>query len=516
MMSYSILFLSLFVTLYFIHRARTYRALAQFGGPWSTGWSRLWLLRATASGIMQSYFKDVNDRFGSTARVGPEILITSDPLLIRRMSAVRSSYTRAKYYKALRLHPTRDNITTLRDEKAHDELRAKMAPGYSGKENQGLEATIDVRVRRLIALIKYSYVTTSTSYRPLDLARVVSFFTLDTISDVAFGKPFGFLDRDDDPFGYITQLKSMLPAMMSFSVYPEMQTIMQLPWMQLLLPKVTDAIGFGKVMGFARDVVAERFPLPGFDEPQVVRKDMLGSFKEHGLTQEQLESETLTQITAGSDSTATAIRMTLFHILTSPGSLNRLLNELDAAGFPSPSMSASDEGISIIPDSEARRLPYLQACIREGLRLYPPVTGLMSKQTPPSGDTIPVRYPDGTTKDVFVPGGVSIGWNTYGMLRSKHLFGDDAETWRPERWLDGNENQELIQAVDLVFGYGRFGCLGRSVAMLELNKAVPELARRFSWQVVNPEKPWGGICAGFWLQEDMGFVARERWADDGH
>ena len=42
---------------------------------------------------------------------------------------------------------------------------------------------------------------------------------------------------------------------------------------------------------FARDVVAERFGVN-----KIVRKDMLGSFLAHGLTQEQLESETLTQM----------------------------------------------------------------------------------------------------------------------------------------------------------------------------------------------------------------------------
>lgn len=42
---------------------------------------------------------------------------------------------------------------------------------------------------------------------------------------------------------------------------------------------------------FARDVVAERF-----GANKVIRKDMLGSFLAHGLTQEQLESETVTQM----------------------------------------------------------------------------------------------------------------------------------------------------------------------------------------------------------------------------
>lgn len=72
-----------------------------------------------------------DDRSGSTARIGPSYLLTADPSLVRRMNAARSRYTRARYYNALRIHPTRDNIVSIRDERIHDALRLKMAPGVS-------------------------------------------------------------------------------------------------------------------------------------------------------------------------------------------------------------------------------------------------------------------------------------------------------------------------------------------------------------------------------------------------
>lgn len=51
-------------------------------------------------------------------------------------------------------------------------------------------------------------------------------------------------------------------------------------------------------------------------------------------------------------------------------------------------------------DSEARALLYLQACMKEGLGLWPPVTGLFPKVVPPEGDTF---------NGVFLPGGIEIG-----------------------------------------------------------------------------------------------------------
>ncbi|KAF2493238.1 putative P450 monooxygenase [Lophium mytilinum] len=449
------------LVLYVLRELRAYRALGEFGGPATASFSRLWLGKAIYSGKMNLHFGRVNEQYGDTARIGPRLLLTRDPALIRKMNAVRSPYTRAEWYNSLRLHPTRDNIVSFRDETIHNKLRTQMSHGYSGKENMYLEHDIDERLLQVLGLIRSKYVSTDTEYRPMDLARVTTFFTLDVISTIAFGKSFGFLVTDEDPFDYLKQLHVFLPAIMLFSVFPDVQKIMRLPLIQRLAPQATDVTGLGKIMGFARDVVGERF---GVDK--VVRKDMLGSFITHGLSREQLESETITQITAGSDSTATSIRMTLFLITSNASIYSTLMNELTTAH------EENRLTRPILRDTESRTLPYLQACIREGLRIYPPVTGLLAKEVPPQGDVIDGR---------FVPGGTSIGWNSWGIMRLKRVFGQDVDVFRPERWLPGGgQSKEQIdnmeEVVMLAFGYGRFGCLGKPVALMELNKTIAEVS----------------------------------------
>jgi hypothetical protein len=173
------------------------------------------------------------------------------------------------------------------------------------------------------------------------------------------------------------------------------------------------------VIGIAQQKVAERFEP---DRRKGEDWDMLGSLSHHGLTQEEAESESVLQMfvepkfftygkhrlvsaeeslidrqftrLAGSDTTATAIRSTFLHLITHPTVLRKLYAEIDTA--------VTDGRISSSPisDIDARRLPYLQACIKEGLRIWPPVTGLMEKVVPRQGDTI---------NDVFIPGGTKIG-----------------------------------------------------------------------------------------------------------
>lgn len=218
-------------------------------------------------------------------------------------------------------------------------------------------------------------------------------------------------------------------------------------------------------------VAGERF---GADK--TVKKDMLGSFVKHGLTEEEAESETLLQVyvpfpfpatlsltecsIAGSDTTAGAIRSTMLFIMTNHHVVNRLRSEITAHAIPS---------TRVVTDAEARAMPYLQAVVKEGLRIFPPIAGLMSKEVPPQGDTF---------KGIWLPGGTKIGNCTWGMLRRKDVWGEDSDTFRPERWLEADEDKlrEMESVGDLLFGFGKYRCLGMNLAFLELNKVFVEVS----------------------------------------
>jgi cytochrome P450 len=156
-----------------------------------------------------------------------------------------------------------------------------------------------------------------------------------------------------------------------------------------------------------------------------------------------------------------------------------------------------------IRDSEARQLPYLQAVIKEALRLWPPVVGLLQKVAPPEGDTI---------NGVFIPGGTFVGQCAWALGRNPAIYGPDCALFRPERWLEASpeEYQKMDRQSDLTFGYGRFACLGRPVATIELNKVFVQLLRNFNFEVVDPSKPWSSDSWGIFLQKDFWVRITER------
>lgn len=61
-------------------------------------------------------------------RIGPNELLCTDPDALRRMSAIRSPYTKGDFYDSGRITPGVDNVVSIRDEDEHKAMRAKMAP----------------------------------------------------------------------------------------------------------------------------------------------------------------------------------------------------------------------------------------------------------------------------------------------------------------------------------------------------------------------------------------------------
>jgi len=78
---------------------------------------------------------------------------------------------------------------------------------------------------------------------------------------------------------------------------------------------------------------------------------------------------------------------------------------------------------------------------------------------------------------VFVPGGIDIGQCAWGVQRSKKVFGEVRNIIRPERWLEvkGEKLAPMERSLGLVWGYGKYLCLGTNIAWVKLNNAFFEV-----------------------------------------
>lgn len=102
--------------------------------------------------------------------------------------------------------------------------------------------------------------------------------------------------------------------------------------------------------------------------------------------------------------------------------------------------------------------------------MRPPVLGLLPKVVPAGGDTLGGQW---------VPGGTNVCSNTGALLRSRSLFGPDADVFRPERFteLEGaSSRRDMERNVELAFGSGQWQCVGRRIAFMNLSKTIFEVS----------------------------------------
>lgn len=119
-----------------------------------------------------------------------------------------------------------------------------IATKYSGKEVVDLELTIDESVLRLMSMID-AYASQDKRF---DFGLKAQYFTLDVISDLAFGKPFGDLATDSDVYDYIRSTEQSMPNIVVAAVLPSLLHVLSWPLLRRLLPSEDDANGFGRLI----------------------------------------------------------------------------------------------------------------------------------------------------------------------------------------------------------------------------------------------------------------------------
>ena len=175
------------------------------------------------------------------------------------------------------------------------------------------------------------------------------------------------------------------------------------------------------------------------------KKDLVGaimSSKDSDGTpihHDQVIGEVVSTLVAGADTTANSILGTLGFLLQNPLALKRLRDEIDEA------YSRGEISTGVPKYSETQKLPWLDACISESLRLSPSISGIFPRAVPQDGDEVLPGH--------FIPGGVSVGINQWVMGRDQAFYGSDAEAYKPERW-ENPEEKSRMKEYDFAFGHG--------------------------------------------------------------
>lgn len=304
--------------------------------------------------------------------------------------------------------------------------------------------------------------------KQVDVFNLMNRFTLDTIGEIGFGKSIGSLEDPSSPF-----LKSFDRAQQIgfqrffFPLWPILRKL------GLGFERETKD-HFGRLDDYSRSVVRElqtSIQSAAGDEQTYLdsRKSFVGLFLEDAnkrgdqLSEDFLRDLVLNFLIAGRDTTAQALSWALYCLCIHPDAAARVRDEVSSVcGLDGPNYD------------DMNRLPFLQAVIHEALRLYPSVPIDMKVTTADD------KWPDGTV----VPRGTIIWYNMYGMARDTAIWGSDAATFRPERWLEMEKMPDNYMYP--VFNGGPRECLGRRLALVEMKTCLAMLLPVVSFKLAVP------------------------------
>ena len=174
--------------------------------------------------------------------------------------------------------------------------------------------------------------------------------------------------------------------------------------------------------------IQDRLALMSSKEDDAIRQDMLAGFMKSKypgtdipLEPPEVAALASSVISAGSDTTAIALSAFFYYILTNDAVYYRVQREVDAA-YDAGTLKDGEP----VRYAQGVKLEYLQACVKESMRLITPFVMDMLRVVPREGLMV---------GKWFLPAGTEVGTNPYVFHRNKRAFGEDASVFRPERWI---------------------------------------------------------------------------------
>ena len=407
--------------------------IAKFPGPKLAALSRWYefYYEVILRGQFTFHISELHKRYGPIIRIAPDELHISDSDFWGTLYGPGRT-DKFEYFQNRQNIPR--SIFATPDHALHKLRKAPLLPLFSKKRISDFQPVIREKLDLLCEKID-SFVANG---KPFAVNRAITAFSGDVMTTYVFGKSYDNLESPDfvetfhEPFmfasegGHIAlQFKWMYPLMerMPLSLVKKMQPLM--------FPVIKLAIDFDEKLKAIKAGESKENP----DHPtilfELVRSDLPPKEKEIG----RLNEEAQLLVAAGLVTVSWALSVITFYVLQDPQILARLQKELAAA--------IADRDASFKWE-DVEKLPYLNACIREGLRLSYGVTARSPRIWPK-----PMQY-----NGWEIPARTAVSLTIYDHNHNEDIF-PNSWSFRPERWLDERLDQYFFS-----FSKGSRSCLG--------------------------------------------------------
>ncbi|KAL3533881.1 hypothetical protein ACH5RR_007402 [Cinchona calisaya] len=199
-----------------------------------------------------------------------------------------------------------------------------------------------------------------------------------------------------------------------------------------------------------------------------ISEDQSSEFK---LTEENIKAFILDVFTGGSDTSAIAVEWALAELINHPNIMEKVAQEIDFVVGKN----------RLVQESDIPKLPYLQAVVKESLRLHPPGGSFIVRESSEHCNI----------EGYHIPAKTRLLVNVWAIYRDPKYWENPLE-FQPERFLTEDQGS-LKGQFDvrgqhyhfLPFGSGRRGCPGISLALQVVQTSLAAMVQCFQWKVVD-------------------------------
>ncbi|KAG2419162.1 hypothetical protein HFD88_002267 [Aspergillus terreus] len=391
-------------------------------GPLIAKLTRFWELYTLRKGHFHRDIIRMHEQQGPVVQIAPNKYSFNQAEDVKKIYAFGGKFSKSEFYDP-QGNPFRKNIFNVRDMADHADRRRKYASLYSMSTMIAYEDAVD----RMTAVCIKKMEQFLSEERTMNLPQFMQYYAFDVIGEISVDENFGMMEKEGDTGDLIKFVHAGIRYHAHVGLIPEVH-----PW----LVKVGGLFSSKNPNAFLDDVFARRIALHSTEESKRKRNPRAEPFITKLLDLEQAGKLTRiftidcmgANIGAGSDTTGISLGAALYFLYRHQDKLAKLREEIDLG-------QASGRISDPVTFQETQNMPYLQAVIKETLRLHPPVGYILPRIVPPGGAHLAGRH---------FPEGTEVGVSAWVLHYDHTTFGPDPYTYRPERWLetDGSSKEE--------------------------------------------------------------------------
>ncbi|KAI2776210.1 cytochrome P450 [Daldinia loculata] len=438
--------------------------LARFPGPrlaaitrWYEGYYDIF-----QNGQYAFKIRQLHKEYGPIIRISPYELHVNDPAFFEHLYRQEGHWH--KYDWATDAFGAKGATLFMADHELHKSRRQPLSPFFTRAKVASRQDLIRRHLRKLCGRVSQF----ANSGDTLNLGAAATAIARDVANDFILNKSYNSLEREDFDVAMLTASQG------SGKIW---RLSKHIPW----VPKALKAIPVDWVLKTAGNDMKEFFfhlqetmqdtknlmaaaASPVLDEK--AQRTIVHEILESKLTSPEKSLDRVfddvTTITgAGFETTASVLRVVLFHVFNDTEILQRIRAELA-------SINADPSEVEL---KTLEQLPYLTSTLMEGLRLSPAIATRMARISP--------------DKDLFygswrIPAGTPIGMTLILMHTDDTLY-PNPKRFNPDRWMDP-ESRKMVDKTFAPFSRGARICLGMYLAWAELYLVIATLVYRYNFQ----------------------------------